>query len=197
MPTYYSVKSAQTLELRRGGYGEVEDPVLGKQRVPIKPLKLRFVELYPPFPVYGLPAREGLARGILTPEIGAAQIRRAANELGGAADNLPERDDELVIWVNQKLSNHPMKGALFVEVQNADEETEGDPVDDNVTPPPGMTTSPIGVIVRNDKGRAHCKVCNKSMAIQGVQGHSRSKIHIANLRVYEDSLKQASGLQEI
>lgn len=194
MPTFYSVKPEQTLELRRGGYGKVKDAVLGEMEVPIKPLKVRFLRLSPPFPVHGMPSKGGLAYGILSPMEGALQIRKNATELGPAADNLPETDEELADWLTQKLSNHPSKGGLFIEVREADEELEGDVMDDKLAPPPGMVTSPVGVIVRDEaRGRAYCKVCDFSMRTNGINGHSRSNRHLENLRAYEEEMQKAAG----
>ena len=192
MPTFYSVRKGQSLELRPGGYVEVDDLVFGKQRVPAKPLVVHFRPLDPPFKVFGLPAKHGMAGGILTPEDGVAQIRSAANELGPAVDKLPESDEKLQEWLVQKLSDLPSNGSLFVMVRDADEILEGDPVDINL-PRAGMMTSPVGCIVQSKTdSRAYCEVCKTSMDKRGINGHAKSNKHLANLRAYEEELKAAS-----
>lgn len=186
MPTWYSVKANQGMEFRRGGKATIKDPVLGEQKVQVKPLMVRFQELPKPFEVFGLPGRDGLARGILTPEIAVAQIRARAAELGGSPDRLPKADEDLSAWVCQKMKDHRMKGALFVEVLDVDdvEASDGDAMDTNLDTPAGMTTHPVGVIVR-DGTRAYCQVCKTSMRPQGINGHSNSKKHLAALEEFD------------
>ena len=192
MPTYFSVKGRQCLEFRRGGFRVVHDAVMGEMEVPIKPLKVTSQELQQPFPVQGLPGRDGLARGILTPEEAARQIRRASVEFGAAADNLPKSDADLASWVVQKMGSHTSKGALFVEVADATEVPDGADLEEDLAPV-GMA-SPEGVIVYDaERDRAYCQVCDKSFDKRGINGHRRSNKHQANMQTRDKELQQASG----
>ena len=125
-----------------------------------------------------------------------AQIRRKANELGPSADDLPESDEELKIELIRKLRDPGLGfGSEFVEVPDANDLPEqGDARDEGLAPPPGMVTPLVGVIVQDEKAhRAHCRVCDLSMDLRGINGHSKSKKHLANLQEYEADLKQAAG----
>jgi len=191
MPTYYSVRSGHSLELRRGGKGQVRDAVLGLQDAIFKPLKVKFTALSNRIPVWGLPSKGGLAKGILTPEDGVAQIRRAANELGPAADSLPETDAELTKWLVDKLGKHSGLGSEFVAVPDPNEILEGGDLEAELEPVMRTVSDPVGLITMSE-GRGYCRLCDKSMKPQGVNGHRKSTRHLTKLREWDEEQRASA-----